>query len=109
MPPVAAEAPTTTEQAAEACEQPEIVDEFGHGSVDYCYMAMLDEIAPDGRTRKLDRHEDGSGMLFVDGVPNWFFDVGTFPWDCHTQGNRICGTEILTASVLILPELPRTS
>ena len=107
--PANAERPTPTEEAAEACEQPEIVAEFGHDNVDYCYEAYLDELQP-GAPRKIEVFEDGSGVLqYVEGT-DWHertFPADTFTWDCSTMGNKVCGPE--TIEPVVLAELPRTN
>lgn len=36
----------------------------------------------------LETFEDGSGYDPISGIS---FPEGTFPWDCATMGNRICG------------------
>lgn len=40
----------------------------------------------------LDTYEDGSGVLYdADDNEIATYPEGTFPWDCRTMGNRICG------------------
>lgn len=115
--PVHAGEPTPTEQAAEACEQPEIVAEFGHGSVDYCYDAYLDELNPDATPKHINVFEDGSGVLdYVvvnhDGSSDWHertFPADTFTWDCATMGNHVCGSPVSIIEPAVLTELPRTN
>lgn len=93
--------PTVSEEAAEQCESPAVVAEFAHGNQDACYGVMVGEIAG-ARELGLVTYEDGSGTLYDHGVRVGGFPSDTFPWDCKTQGNRLCGPQTATT-------LPRTS
>lgn len=37
------------------------------------------------------RYEDGSGVLYDGDQEVATYPAGTFPWDCHKDGNRVCG------------------
>lgn len=49
-------------------------------------------------------YEDGSGACYANGTEAQFpiivhgaevtFPEGTFPWNCHTDGNRVCGSDL---------------
>jgi hypothetical protein len=86
--------PTTTvsEQAAEECENPEVVDEFADGDPEMCYGVMVDEIAA-ARGLTLHVYEDGAGVLYDGNIEIATFPADTFMWDCHKYGNGICGEE----------------
>lgn len=48
------------------------------------------DTVPKGTT--IDFWEDGSGVKYdADGNEIATYPEGTFPWDCRTMGNRICG------------------
>lgn len=36
-------------------------------------------------------YEDGSGVQYQGDTEVKTFPAGTFVWDCHRMGNRICG------------------
>lgn len=67
---------TVSEQAAEECEEEDVLDEFGHGSFSRCYGVVVWELA-DQRGLELVRFEDGSGLL-LDGT-GLTFGPGTYP------------------------------
>jgi hypothetical protein len=36
-------------------------------------------------------YEDGSGVQYQGDIEVKTFPEGTFVWDCHRMGNRVCG------------------
>lgn len=68
------------------------------GLTAHLWNPFTKDLNPCGEGAHLMQFEDGSGTCFIDGGydenddrTGKSFPADTFPWNCHTMGNRICG------------------